>query len=385
VSGSRLFRSFWLAGFESACHVNRQGVRLDLVRATQHDLLVREDYARVRELGFLGVRESVRWHLVDRGARLDFSTVLPVLDAAKAEGIQVLWTLCHYGWPDDVGLFSTGFVERFARYSAAFARVISEHGDDVPWYNPINEISFFAWAAAEVGYIHPYCFRRGGELKRQLVRATIASMEAIREVEPRARFLHVDPLIHVIPPRGHPQLARAAADQRASQFDAWDMLAGGLAPELGGHPRYLDVVGVNFYHANQWEYPDRRIRWEDEPRDRRWIPLRRLLEEVYVRYDRPLMISETSHFGAGRARWIREVAEEATAARAAGVPLEGLCVYPIIDRPDWDDPEHWHNSGLWDLQPGADGRLERVPCADYLAELRNVQRALRAGEHAAAV
>ena len=376
MSESRLFRSFWLAGFESACHVNRRGVRLDLVRATQHDVQVREDYARVKQLGFLTVRESVRWHLVDRAPRLDFSTVLPVLQAARAEGIQVLWTLCHYGWPDDVGLFEAGFVERFARYAAAMARVVSDFGEEGAWYNPINEISFFAWAAGEVGYIHPYGLGRGAELKRQLVRAAIAAMDRIREVDPRARFLHVDPLIHVIPPRGRPDLARAAADQRASQFDAWDMLAGGLCPELGGHPRYLDVMGVNYYHANQWEYPDRRLRWEDAPRDPRWLPLRRLLAEVYHRYDRPLVLSETSHFGAGRARWIREVADEAAAARAEGVPLEGVCVYPIIDRPDWDNPEHWHNSGLWDLRPGADGRLERVPCEEYVAELREVQRVL---------
>ena len=192
-------------------------------------------------------------------------------------------------------------------------------------------------------------------------------------MDPRARFIHVDPLIHVVTPRGRPELARAAADQRASQFDAWDMLAGGLHPELGGSPRYLDIVGVNFYHANQWEYPDQRLRWEDTPRDPRWIPLHRLLVEVHTRYGRPILISETSHFGTGRGRWLREVAEESHLARGLGVPLEGLCVYPVIDRPDWDDPEHWHNSGLWDLRRAEDGRLERVPCPEYMAELREAQ------------
>lgn len=375
-AASRLFRSFWLAGFESACHINGRGDRLDLVRATQHDLQLREDYARIRQFGFRGVRESARWHLMDRGRRLDFSLVLPVLRAAAAEDVQVLWTLCHYGWPDDLNLFSAGFVERFARYAAALARVVSDHGDEVPFYTPINEISFFAWAAGETGYIHPHRTGVGGELKRQLVRAAIAGMEAIREVDPRARFIHVDPLIHVIPPRGRPDLARAAADQRASQFDAWDMLAGGMHPDLGGHPRYLDIVGVNYYHANQWEYPDRRLRWEDAPRDRRWVPLRFLLEEVYTRYDRPLVISETSHFGGGRGRWLREVTDEAAATRARGVPLEGLCIYPIIDRPDWDDPQHWHNSGLWDLRPCPDGRLQRVPCEEYLKVLQEAQAVL---------
>jgi hypothetical protein len=377
-----LFRSFWLGGFESAHHINRQGVRLDLVAATQHDVQVDEDYARLRNHGFLTVREGMRWPLIDRGRRLDFSSVMPMLAAAERHGIEIVWSLCHYGWPEDVSLYSAGFVERFARYAAAAARLISDRSDAVPFYTPINEISFFAWAAAEKGVMHPYELGKGGRMKAQLVRAAIAAMEAIWEVDPRARMLHVDPLIHVVPPAGRPDLARAAADQRASQFDAWDMLAGGFHPELGGHPRYLDIIGLNYYHANQWEYPDQRLRWEDTPRDERWVPLHRLLQEMFHRYGRPLVISETSHFGAGRARWLREVADEVRAARLLRVPVEGLCIYPIIDRPDWDNPEHWHNSGLWDLRPGHDQRLERQVCEEYLAELERVREVL-AGEESA--
>lgn len=359
-----------MGGFESACQINGGGIRLDLISATQHDQQVDEDYARLGEMGIATVREGMRWHRIDQGRRMDFSSVLPMVEAAERHGIQVLWNLCHYGWPEDVSLHTSGFVERFARYCGAAARFISDHTDAVPFYVPINEISFFAWAAGEVGYIHPHGRGRGHEIKHQLVRAAIAGMEAIWEVDSRARMIQVDPLIHVIPPRGRPDLARVAADQRAQQFEAWDMLAGGLDPELGGHARYLDIVGVNFYHGNEWEYPDQRLRWEDTPRDRRWVPLRYLLSEVYDRYDRPMILSETSHFGAGRGRWIREVAEEVQHARAMGVPMEGICIYPIIDRPDWDDPGHWHNSGLWDLRPDEANRLERVLCEDYAGDLR---------------
>jgi hypothetical protein len=229
-----------------------------------------------------------------------------------------------------------------------------------------------------VGYIHPRERERGARLKAQLVRAAIAAMEAIWEVDPRARMVHVDPLIHVVTPAGRPDLARAAADQRASQFDAWDMLAGGLQPELGGHPRYLDIIGLNYYHANQWEYPDQRLRWEDDPRDPRWMSLHLLLREVYHRYGRPLLISETSHFGAGRSRWLCEVAGEVHRARESGVPVEGLCIYPVLSRPHWDDPEQWHPSGLWDLRPGSGDRLERVACEEYLEALGQAQALLPA-------
>ena len=44
MTESRLFPSFWLAGFESACHINRRGQRLDLVSATQHDRELDADF-----------------------------------------------------------------------------------------------------------------------------------------------------------------------------------------------------------------------------------------------------------------------------------------------------------------------------------------------------
>jgi hypothetical protein len=259
---------------------------------------------------------------------------------------------------------------------------MAEGGDDVPFYTPINEISFLAWAAGDVGYIHPCERGRGLELKRQLVRAAIAGCEAIWAVDPRARIIHIDPVIHVVAPRDRPDLAVAATQQRAGQFQAWDMLGGKSAAELGGHPRYLDIMGLNYYHANQWEHPDIRMRWEDDPRDERWVPLHRLLAEVYERYRRPLFLAETSHFGAGRGRWIAEVASEICAARAAAIPIEGICIYPILDRPDWDDLGHWHNSGLWDLLPDAQGVLRRVINVPYADALRRAQDLL--AEHGCA-
>ena len=53
--------------------------------------------------------------------------------------------------------------------------------------------------------------------------------------------------------------------------------------------------------------------------------------------------------------------------------MEGVCIYPIIDRPDWEDPNHWHNSGLWDLRVNGADRLERVLCEPYADELRLAQ------------
>ncbi len=369
-----------MAGFESACHINPDGQRLDMLAVTQHDRQAATDYSLLRTMGICVARDAVRWPLIERGNRFDFSSLEPMVTAAREQGIQVIWTICHYGWPDDLDLFSPAFITRFARFCGEVARFIAAQSDDVPFYTPINEISFLAWAAGEKAYIYPRLCGRGHELKRQLVRAVIAGCEAIWEVDPRARIVHVDPLIHVVAPRAKPELAPQAAAQRASQFHAWDLLAGYIEPEVGGHPRYLDIMGLNYYHANQWEYPgegpDDRLRWEDNPRDTRWVPLHRLLAEIATRYQRPLFIAETSHFGSGRVRWIEEIADEVMRARRLGVPLEGVCIYPILDRPDWDNLTHWHHSGLWELQSDGNGLLHRVLNTEYANAIRRVQQLL---------
>jgi len=43
-----------------------------------------------------------------------------------------------------------------------------------------------------------------------------------------------------------------------------------------------------------------------------------------------------------------------------------------MDRPDWDDLEHWHNSGLWDLIPDDQGVLQRILNEEYAAVFREI-------------
>ncbi|MCA1585193.1 MAG: beta-galactosidase [Acidobacteria bacterium] len=349
-----------------------------MLAATQHDRFVSEDYARLEGVGIRTVRDTVRWHRVEPSpGRYDFSCVEPYLQAAAAHDVQVVWDLLHYGWPDGLDLFSRDFADRFARYCGAVSRYLRGRSEEVPFFTPINELSFTAWAAAQVGWFHPFVQGRGGEAKRQLVRAWIAGVDAIREVDPRARIVSVEPLIHTIPPRGQPDIGGQAAAQRASQWEAWDLLSGRREPELGGQPRYLDIVGVNFYHDNQWEVPGgKKLHWHIHPRDDRWVPLHRLLAEAYDRYRRPLLIGETSHVGVGRAAWLRELTDEVALAAEAGVHLEGICLYPILDRFEWTDSTHWHNSGLWDVVHEADGTLRRVLNEEYAQELTRSQARL---------
>jgi beta-glucosidase/6-phospho-beta-glucosidase/beta-galactosidase len=362
-----LNKGFWIAGFESSCHRRRDGRRLDLIAATRHDQLAVSDYARLRQVGIETARDGIRWHLVERSpGHYEFSSVLPMVRAARETGVQVIWDLCHYGWPDGLDVFRPEFVDRFAEYARAVARVIAGETDEPASYCPINEISFWSWAGGDVAYLNPFATGRGFELKAQLARASLAAIDAVWSVDPRARILHAEPAIHIVPNPAVPGSAAVAEGYRLAQFQAWDMLAGRLWPQLGGDERYLEVLGVNYYPHNQWVLDGPTV----ARGDRRYRPFRKILLEVWERYGRPVMISETGAQGAERAPWLRYVAREVRAARHAGVPVEGICLYPVLDYPGWDDDRHCE-TGLWSLA-GPTG--EREPCTSFLQELERQAR-----------
>src|SRR5689334_19312983 len=208
------FASFFLAGFECSTQRRRDGRRLDLIASTHHDCFALIDYARCRAAGLRTVRDGLRWHLIEaRAGYYDFTSVLPQLRAARETGIEVLWDLFHYGWPDDLDLFSAAFVTRFAAFARAFTQLVVEETGRAPLVAPINEISFVAWGAGEDGFLNPFTLGRSREIKTQLVRAAIAAIEAIWEVAPQARIVHIDPLVNIMPDPAKPdehEAARAA-------------------------------------------------------------------------------------------------------------------------------------------------------------------------------
>jgi len=368
-----LFKSFFMGGFECSSHRPQSGRRLDLVAATGHDRYASADYARLREQGMLAARDGIRWHLIEKGAcYYDFSSVLPMLKAAQDAGVQVIWDLCHYGWPDDLDIFSARFVDRYAGLARAFARVVVSETGQAPMISPFNEISFFAWAGGEVGYFNPFASGRGGELKAQLVRAAIEGIEAVWEVAPGALVVHADPVINVAADSLRPEDRAVAESYTMSQFEAWDMLAGRVRPELGGDEKYLDIIGVNYYPHNQWIFSDLPFNpaFALDRSHSLYRPFRRILEDVYQRYRRPIFVAETGADNEDRPAWLRYICEEVRGAMAEGVPVEGICLYPVVNFPWWDDDFPLQN-GLWGDPDEAGEREIYEPLA---RELHNQQR-----------
>ena len=355
------FNSFFMGGFECSTHLLPSGRRLDMIAATGHDRHMRRDYERLRTIGIRTARTGLRWHLIEpRPGQYDWSSVLPMIRTARETGIQLLWDVLHYGYPDDLDIFAPEFIHRFERLSREFARVLSSESDAVPYINPINEISFFSWAAGESAHLNPYTIGRGFELKAQLARAAIAGINAFWDVQPNARIIHTDPVIHILPDATRPYEADIAAGYDRAQYQAWDLLGGRLHPEIGGDPRYLDVIGVNFYPNNQWYYEGEMI----ERTDPNYKPFAAILREVYERYRRPLFVSETGTEDDARPGWLRYVCDQVYAAMMDGIPVYGICLYPIVNFPGWNDDRHCMN-GLWDY---ADETGSRDVCEPFASE-----------------
>jgi hypothetical protein len=176
-------------------------------------------------------------------------------------------------------------------------------------------------------------------------------------------------LIQIVPDK--PDNAEEVGRYVEAQYQACDMIGGYYRPELGGRPEYLDVIGVNYYAINQWIHKGRSIL----PGDPYHRPIRDLLAEIHRRYDRPIVIAETGIEGEKRREWMAHICGEVRAALLDGVPVQGVCWYPITDYPGWDNERHCCAGAL--SYPDARGRRRwHEPLWDEFERQRQIFDAL---------
>ena len=178
----------------------------------------------------------------------------------------MIWDLFHYGFPRTwicgARIFRSGLPIIALRRPVTSRRVpttpsISRRSTSRPsWLLPAGERGLFA----------PHCTGRGWDLKVALIRAAINGIDAIRYVRPDARMVNADPLCRVALSPSKPESHNEAHDfNHRLVFQSWDMLSGRLLPELGGSRAHLDIVGINYYWTNQWE-------WRIEPLESGEVP-----------------------------------------------------------------------------------------------------------------
>lgn len=330
------FDSFFQAGFECSSHRRRDGVRLDLIRATSHDRHVASDYRQCADLGLRTLRDGLRWHLIEQSAgKYDWSSWLPALEAAEQFGLQIIWDLFHYGSPDCVDQTAPDFADRFTAFAIAALEVHQSVSKRPPVICPLNEINFLSWAVDE-GYFPRAGPQERGWFKRQLVGAGIMAGRAIKERWPDTTIVWAEPLIHVAPHDSRRQTVRAAQRNRQGMYEAYDWIMGLAEPELGGDRSLVDVVGLNFYPHNQWYFGGPTIPMGHHE----YKPLADMLADVAERYQKPVFISETGAEGSGRPAWLHYVCDEVREAMGRGVNVEGICLYPVTAYPGWDNSRH---------------------------------------------
>lgn len=355
----RLFQSFFQGGLPCSNACRSPGKRADLMINSGHDTLVDKDYALLAEYQLLTARDGARWYLVEKEpGEYCWDSFLPQLEAAKKYNIQVIWELAHFGWPDGMDIWQPEFVDRFAAFSAAFARLLREKGENQPLISPMNQISFWSWAGAEIAWFNPFDTGRGYKLKQQLTKAAIAAMYAIRNELPETRFVITDPLVHIAA-SGYSSTAKSAAQQQHdAQFEVWDWISGRSLPELGGSEELLDIIGLTWYPDHQRFHNGDPL----EPHHPDYRPLHRLLWDIARRYQRPLLLAETGAEATRCAEWLNRVCEEVRKALDKGIEVEGISLYPLVDYPSWDDDRR-SPAGLFGLPDANGNRTVNEACA----------------------
>jgi len=357
------FKTFFIGGYECADLINNSGNRVDLVVNTGHDDKVEEDYYLLAQAGIKTVREGIRWSFVEKIAhQYDFTEVKNRIIAAQKAGIQQLWDICHFGYPDNLMPSHPQFVQRLAGVCKAFTELYRFHTNDPLIITPVNEISFLSWLSGDMRGTVPFAINSGFDVKYHLCKAAIVGIQAIRSVDPAAQIMMVEPLIR-IHPRENQLPYEPIAHFNEGQFEAMNIVTGRMCPELGGKPEYMDIAGFNYYYNNQWVHCGPTLGWL---KTERHTCFSELLKDAWLRFQKPVALTETGHFGEGRTTWIEQITDDCIIAMEKGVDLRGICIYPVLDRPDWDIPEKYIPCGIW----GYDSNGERFVNEDYLSSVK---------------
>ena len=137
----------------------------------------------------------------------------------------------------------------------------------------------------------------------------------------------------------------------------------GCTPSSAATPRYLDVLGLNYYHDNQWYFGS-------GPQDPAGPPRLPAVARHAARLAPALRAADRDRRdgdrGGARPRWLRFVCREVDAACRRARRSQAVCLYPIVNHPGWTNDRHCHN-GLWDY---ADAQAAPQTTSRLARELR---------------
>ena len=323
----------------------------DVFETTAHDVHWRADLDRLQACGVGTLRYPIRWHRIEqRPGRFDWACVDPVLEHLAETGTVVIADLVHHtSYPR---WLEGGFGD--PRFGPALLRFVERFAERYPWipaYQVLNEPFATLLLCAHEGLWPPY-HRGMRAFVAMLLNVMPPFLEATRrarELLPDAWHLYGDSCEHHSSAgREGAAFAAVANDRRfflldvllgheldeARPFVAEVVAAGGRAL-LDLEPGHVDVLGLDYYAHNQWQYWSREDGIVSAPDP---LPLADVIEQYWHRYRLPLVLGETNvrGFASDRATWLKYTLEQCEMARERGVPLNGYCWFPFVDSCDWD-------------------------------------------------
>lgn len=351
----------WASGIENTfVPQTKPGHRaLDEYELMGHYEHWREDLALARDVGFKVMRWGVPWYRVEPERRkYDWSWTDAVLRYLIEElGVTPIIDLVHYGCPFWLSreFVNDDYPSLVADYAAAFARRYAEFKC---WYTPLNEPIVNALMCGKRGLWPPYLRGDRGYVRimLQLAKGIVKTVQAVKENSPGSIIVDVEAA--GLSRAARQDLEELAVEDQRRGYLCYDLLTGKITPThplfswlvrngaspddllaLAARPRSIDVMGMNFYP--QWStrqlYVDKkgmlasRFVMEDSS------GFANLINDYYLRYQVPIIITETSAYGSDetRARWLDTSLAAVKQLRGEGVPVLGYTWFPLFTMIDW--------------------------------------------------
>ncbi|AOM79656.1 family 1 glycosylhydrolase [Pedobacter steynii] len=330
------------------------------------------------------------------------------LELLKHHKINVIAGLVHHGsGPRYAPILSDDFAEQLAQY----ARMVAVK---FPWindYTPVNEPLTTARFCGLYSLWHPHHNESMAFLKILInqCRATILAMQAIREVNPKARLIFTEDLTKI---HGTQELEAQTLFENHRRWLSIDLLCGkvdsthplwGYLIEQGIQKDQLsffnenamppDLLGFNYYVTSE-RFLDHKFNnhppWTHggngqkmyadieavRHSDAKVAGLAALMREAWQRYGLPMAITE-AHLCCGREdqlRWLKSIWDDCTILNAEGINVIAITFWALFGAYGWDKlltkKQGTYESGAFDL---SSGRPRPTAIAKFISTLAHGQ------------
>ena len=338
--------------------------------ASGHYKRYKEDFKLLKKIGLDTFRFSIEWsRLEPEEGKWDAAAIehyRAYFAYLKQLDITPVVTLFHFTLPEwftEKGGFARrrnlALFERFA------CKVLDEYGPYIKWIITVNEPTVYA----REGYLHGNW--PPGQRSRWQAWRVLENLVATHH--------HIAKLVHAKSRRLKVSIAHHISYVYPGD-DAWlTRTSSGIINQLTNHyvvartVRSSDFLGVNYY-ASQRVYgyrvhnPDARLSdmgWDMQPADLRYV-----LDELWDRYKKPLMVTENGLADAAdqhRGWWLQQTIGAMHEAMRDGVDLLGYIHWSLLDNFEWSHGR-WPRFGLVAVDYKTQERMVR-PSARALARI----------------